>query len=446
MSAAHVFYKPLPMNPAVMPSTGAVRKLTLLQRLQLSLLFVFLFTEVMTGPLRFLLSMANLSALVYVPKIFLAATLMGVTLHRFYVGRISTAFALTLLIFAISSFVGWIYTGNLMQPAFGIFALMPLLYAVMAEPALRKAGARILPYVVVLWCLAAVGVAIDYYTDVPWTGLKYKFGDVSIEGNRAWTTFGFERVAGFARASFEAADQLLMLSIVIVFLSERKLIKLTVWITTGILIYWTTTKKTSGTWIILTLVLPWMTARFTPTGLIRHAKWMIPTLAALIGITLPVSTLFITYELDLNDFVSQLLFASFDDRLTYVWPASLDLALTYGSPIFGRGVGGIGIAQKYFEDMQQMPADNLFIYLYVIFGIFFLPLTFFFVRRIAGCDFGESKWTGLMWSLATAVLFNGWAANALESSVMAISLGMSIGFFTAIPRRKEKRDSFYKIP
>lgn len=434
MTAAHVLYKPLPKYPAVMPSVGSASKLTLSQRLQLSLLFIFLFSEVMTGPLRFLLSMANLSALVYVPKILLAATVLGVTLYRLYVGRISTAFALTLLIFALSSLVGWIYTGNLMQPAFGIFALVPLLYAVMAEPALRKAGSRILPYVVVLWCLAAVGVAIDYYTNVPWTGLEYTLGGFSVEGSREWTTFGFERVAGFARASFEAADQLLLLSIVIVFLSERKLLKPIVWIATGILIYWTTTKKTSGTWIILTLVLPWMNAHFTPTVIIRQAAWVIPTLAALIGIALPVSTLFITYQLNLNDFVSQVLFASFDERLTYVWPASLDLALTHGSPFFGRGIGGIGIAQKYFEEILQMPADNFFIYLYVIFGVFSLPLIYFYTKRAAAVFIKKQDYANLMWALCTAILFGGWAGNVMESPIKSIALGVSISYLSCTRR------------
>jgi hypothetical protein len=434
MTAAHVLYKPLSKYPAVMPSVGSASKLTLSQRLQLSLLFIFLFSEVMTGPLRYLLSMANLSALVYVPKILLAATVLGVTLYRIYVGRISTAFAVTLLIFALSSLVGWIYTGNLMQPAFGIYALIPLLYAVMAEPALRKAGTRILPYVVVLWCLAALGVAIDYYTDVPWAGLEYKFGDVSVEGSREWTTFGFERVAGFARASFEAADQLLLLSIVIVFLSERKLLKPIVWIATGILIYWTTTKKTSGTWIILTLVLPWMTARFTPAVIIRQAAWVIPTLAALIGIALPVSTLFITYQLGLNDFVSQVLFASFDERLTYVWPASLDLALTHGSPIFGRGIGGIGTAQKYFEESLQMPGDNFFVYVYVIFGVFSLPLILFYTKRVATGFLKKHDYAALMWTLSISVLFNGWATNVLESPITSIVLGASISYLSCTRR------------
>lgn len=434
MSAAHVSCKSLPMYPVVMKSVGSASKLTLSQRLQLSLVFIFLFSEVMAGPLRFLLSMASLSALVYVPKILLAATVLGVTLYRIYVGRISTVFALTLLVFALSSLVGWIYTGNLMQPAFGIFALVPLLYAVMAEPALRKAGSRILPYVVVLWCLAAVGVAIDYYTDVPWTGLEYKFGDVSVEGTREWTTFGFERVAGFARASFEAADQLLLLSIVIVFLSERKLLKPVVWIATGILIYWTTTKKTSGTWIILTLVLPWMTARFMPTVIIRQAAWVIPTLAALIGIALPVSTLFIDYQLDLNDFVSQLLFASFNERLTYVWPASLDLALTHGSPIFGRGIGGIGAAQKYFEQSLEMPGDNFFVYVYVMFGVFSLPLILFYTKRVATGFLKESDYAALMWALSISVLFNGWATNVLESPITSIVLGASISYLSCTRR------------
>lgn len=409
--------------------------LPLRNRLILGLLFIFLAMEVFSGPLRFYLAPIGLSPLVYLPKILIVGVVIATVLRTLYQGRIRPLFGAVLVVFVVFGLVGWMFTGNPLQPAFGIFVLLPLIYAVMAEPIVRQAGHRILPFVALLWFAAALGVVLDYLWEMPWTGLAYKLGEIEIEGSREWTTFGVERVAGFARASYEAADQLLLLALPLVCLGRSKVLKLLIWAATGVLIYLTTTKKTGGAFLILTLLMPIIGARMVPALFRRAIMASIPVLIAAAGIGLPISTFFVTYRLDLDSLWSQVLFASFEDRLTVVWPASLALALEHGSAVLGRGIGGIGAAQKYFEPLAFMPADNLFIYLYVTFGLLALAFVWVYVWNLAHLDPDHGAWSRLMWTVGIAVLLNGLANNGLESPITTTFLGISMAYAYATARR-----------
>ena len=407
------------------PSSGY---LPLRHRLILGLLYLFLAMEVFTGPLRFYLAQAGLSTLVYLPKILLVGIMIATVLRTLYQGRIRPLYGAVLAVFVVFGLIGWGFTGHPLQPAFGIFALLPLIFAIMAEPIVRQAGTRILPYIALLWLAAALGVVLDYMWEMPWTGLTYKLGEIEIEGSREWTTFGVDRVAGFARASYEAADQLLLLALPLMLLGRSKVLKLLIWLATGALIYFTTTKKTGGAFLILTLLMPLTSTTNVPALFRRTLTTGMPFLVAAVGIGLPISTFFVTYRLDLDSLWSQVLFASFEERLTIVWPASLALALEHGSAVMGRGIGGIGVAQKRFEALLYMPADNLFIYLYVTFGILALAFVWVYVWSLAQLDTRHSAWSRLMWSVGIGVLLNGLAVNVLESTIMATLLGISMAY------------------
>lgn len=419
-----------------MPSAG----LPLRHRLVLGLLYLFLALEVVASPARFYLAQTGLASLIYLPKLLIVGVVVASALRALYRGRLRPAFAAILLSFMFFALVGWFFTRNPLQPAFGVFALLPLLYAVQAEPALRQMGPRMRPYVALLWCAAALGVAIDARFEVPWAGLVYQLGEAEIQGSREWTTFGVERVAGFARASYEAADQLLLLALPLMFLYRSLILKLAVWLSTGALIYLTTTKKTGGTYLLLTVLLPLMNPAIAPALIRRATTVAVPIAAAAVGIGLPISTFFITYRLDLDSVLSQVLFASFEDRLTVVWPASLDLALERGSAVLGRGIGGIGAAQKHFEPQLFMPGDSFYIYLYVTFGLLAFWFVAAYVASLARLDTQASPWNLMMWALGVAVLLNGWANNGLESPITASMLGITLSYAYAARQRRRATD------
>jgi hypothetical protein len=66
---------------------------------------------------------------------------------------------------------------------------------------------------------AIIGVVINYFLEFPWEGLEYRLGGMDIEGVRSWMELiGVKRLSGFARSSYDAAVQILLLVIFLIFL------------------------------------------------------------------------------------------------------------------------------------------------------------------------------------------------------------------------------------
>lgn len=398
------------------------------QRLTLVVLFLFVAAEVFGGALRYGFAQAGAAWLIYVPKLLIALVVLGTLMGALYRNRIRSTVAASLLVLLLFGLVGVYYTQNVLQPAFGIFVLFPMMLALLAEPALTRFGPRLLPYVTGLWLGAAAGVIYDFYAETPWTGFEYELGGAAVSSSREWWTYGVERVAGFSRASYEVAGHLLFLALPIVLLRRGWFLKSLLWIATGALIALTTTKKTLGVYAILTLLLPILSLHLTRRNFKRVVVTSLPWVVAMIGIALPVSTLFVDYSLDLGSEVSLFLFASFEDRLTWMWPDGLELVFQHGSPIFGRGIGGIGAAQTYFEPALSNSADSLYLYLYAVFGIVALPIIGHYTLNVARVDASRSSWSRLMWFWAIAVLMNGWATNGIEGAFTSILLGITFAY------------------
>ena len=149
-------------SPAMTALRPPLAPVPLRNRLILGLLFIFLAMEVFTGPLRFYLAPIGLSPLVYLPKLLIVGVVIATVLRTLYQGRIRPLFSAVFVVFVFFGLAGWMFTGNPLQPAFGIFVLLPLIFAVMAEPIVRQAGHRILPFVALLWFAAALGQTFGF--------------------------------------------------------------------------------------------------------------------------------------------------------------------------------------------------------------------------------------------------------------------------------------------
>ncbi|QCQ20832.1 hypothetical protein [Desulfoglaeba alkanexedens] len=402
--------------------------LPLSDRLVLAVLFVFLAVEVFQGALRYFFTLIGAPFLIYFPKLLVTAAFIGLAFKTARTMRISRPVFGVLTLFMVFVAVGVHYTGNLMQALFGLFALLPLLFAVLAELAVVRMGQRLVPYVALLWLCAAIGLVYDYFADLPWWDLAYQLGIWELEGSRGLATFGIKRLAGFSRAFYDVAEQLLFLALTWVILGKRVSLTILVWIATGALIVLTTSKKTVGVYLFLTLLLPLMGVRLVPGGFKRAVTGIIPLLVALIGIALPVSTLFVSYRLSIHSYVSRFLFASFEDRLTWCWPDAFSLVFDHGSMLLGRGIGGIGVAQHYFEPQLYSPADNLYLYLYATFGVMSLVLIAIYVASVCRLNVRQDSWARLMWFLGIAALMSGWAANGLEGPFTSTILGLTFAY------------------
>lgn len=398
-------------------------------RLVLALLFIYLATEVFGGAVRYCLTLIGMPWLAYTPKVLVVVAYFGLVLKVAYKGRIGRTMLGALVLLCVFMVLGVDYTANWIQPLFGVFVLLPLLFAILAEPAFYRLGERIVPYAAALWFCAAFGLIYNYLVkDVPWSALNYQLAGVEVTATRAWTTFGIRRAAGFSRASFDVATQLLFLALPWVILGRRKVIAVVAWLATGVLIVLTTTKTQVGVYLFMTLMLPLTGVGGGMPKLKRMITICTPVVIVLVGIGLPVSSLFIDYQLNLNSYVSQFLLASFDARLTSTWPLGFSLVFDHGSAILGRGIGGVGMPQKYFEPLLYSPADNLYLYLYAAFGVIGLLIVGVYTASISKLPVGKDPFARLIWFWGVAILMSGWSVNCVESGLMSCLLGLTFAY------------------
>jgi hypothetical protein len=155
--------------------------------------------------------------------------------------------------------------------------------------------------------------------------------------------------------------------------------------------------------------------------------WLsIPGLTALLGFALPFSTLLVDYNLEFDQPVSRFLFASFGIRLSEVWPQTLELVNNYGQPWLGRGIGGIGGAQQYFEPHRYSPADNLMLYLYVLGGVLFVGLLFVYAFSAVKLAPTRQRFDAFVYMMMVTVLVQGVTGNVMESAFFALFFGVSL--------------------
>ncbi len=120
-------------------------------------------------------------------------------------------------------------------------------------------------------------------------------------------------------------------------------------------------------------------------------------------------------------------YSSLADRALTTWPEALAL-VNWSDPIswlVGRGLGGIGGPQTIAEVDWYNPADNLAIYLFVIFGLGALLVAFLIFgggqRAIQSDRSGRRDF-----AMIIALLGVGAASNVIESVFAMMVLGLAI--------------------
>jgi hypothetical protein len=211
------------------------------------------------------------------------------------------------------------------------------------------------------------------------------------------------------------------------------LLRVPIWLVSCVAIALTTSK----TPLLAILLVPVMLA-----GLILFQRgrdraggfW--PAISVLLALTavmivLPVSsgTASMLSSHNINDY-SFVTTSSLLDRALNMWPGAFALIASDHAPyqwILGRGLGGIGSAQGIFEPLATNAADNLFVFLYVTFGLASVCLLVPMLARFRGQFAVDPPAFRLLFGIAAGVLILGIASNVLESVVPAIALGMLVG-------------------
>jgi hypothetical protein len=375
---------------------------------------------VLEAPFRYGLLLLQLGVFAYLPKLLLAGFLALVLLksRESVAARMVVGFLLVYLVW------GMVNLPDYRQALFGLWVLVPFLFGLwMGRYAAIPQWRSLLVW---LFAIAAGGVFLDFLFTLPWSGT---YGDVlgyKILISRRWNAFSIDRCAGFARASFDAASQLLLFGILLAVSPGRRQVRALVWLCAGVGIALTTSKGALGAWLLLTL-------HFIGGGLLRRPRcwtrlWEGVQAGILLGmIALPLSVLWFHYDPALSGRTMNFLFLSFTERLAWMWPDSwrlLDLGGGYHWWT-GRGWGGLGAAQSYFEPALYRAGDNMFLYVAVLLGLpaAFLGIAAFSLNLWRKLRHGAPDW---LLPLVLAITSYGVVMNVFEEPLLSCALGLAL--------------------
>lgn len=383
------------------------------------LIIVFLTFRVLDAPIRYYLMKLSLTPITLVPNILIICFLTISLLKLILTLQVDRKILLIALFFVYAAIIGVIFIGNFKQITYAFYVLLPLFWGMRSSRTFTDNFFKIKHLITILWALSVLGVFLSVYYQFPWTDMTYDRFGTEVEGSREWAIQGFSRYAGFSRVSFEAASVIMILCLMLIVWHNNIVIKLIIWILSGFAIALTTTKGMIGTYLIVIFSLFIWNWRKLRVAL---------TVAIVLFVTiLPLSTKFITYNLGINDFILRIIFLSFEDRLLNTWPEALLLLEKHGSFLLGRGMGGIGGPQTIFEPIIKNPADNLFLYLFVIFGFSAFIIIYHILQKTIALINSDNNALNSFYFLFWLTVFTfGLTANTIEAPLFGFLIGTAL--------------------
>jgi hypothetical protein len=239
------------------------------------------------------------------------------------------------------------------------------------------------------------------------------------------------RLAGFARASFDAATIVLVLTVPILASRWNVLWRVALWVLAFATIWLTTSK---GALLALAALAVWRVLE----GFRAPRQWVIgwTLFFAACCAALPIAAVQFGFGVRRSTVASWL--SSFMDRVDFMWPDALSGWLEHGSLFIGRGLGGIGFPQLGLEWWRYNAADNLMIYLLVSFGLLALVYVAVLLRGVAQ-TFDANEVDPFFARCVrgwTVVLFSyGCTSNMIEQPLMNLVIGICFGAVTILGPR-----------
>jgi hypothetical protein len=396
------------------------------QKCLLATVALFFLFRVFDAPMRYFLLKVGATALTALPNLLTAALLLLYLVKMMFALSAERGALLAGVLFCYATVVGYIEIGNVLQIAIGVYGLLPIFLGLLAHGAFVENFGRMKTFFIACWVACVAGIFLATVVSFPWVGLSYQNLGVEVEGTREWSTFGITRIAGFSRSSFEAAITVLFFMMVQMALLRRTWTKFLVCTVSGVAIAVTTSKTIVAIHLLLVF--------FLLTRSWRRCWSAVVLVITAVMVAFPISAAFFQYNLDISDLLVKVLLLSFEDRLVNTWPQAWKLLDERGSLLLGRGVGGIGGGQQFFEKAIFNPADNLFVYLYLTFGVFSLLLLYLFLKRmlelLRAQDDGLNRFFLLV---SLTVLTFGITANVLESPLPGFLMGVFFMYRQGVP-------------
>ncbi|TCO07891.1 hypothetical protein [Natronoflexus pectinivorans] len=395
------------------------------------ILALFLLKESLDAIIRYYLASINLVALTYVP-IFLIVIYV---VFNFWAELKRTPYFSSIAIIVmviISSVVGFLNLGQLTPALFAIYVFFPFFFGIQTGDLVYR-SILIKRLALIMIFILSAGVIMEWMGELPWKGFSYEIGGVEIEASRSWASLGIQRLSGFARTSYNFAI-LTVCFLILLYGRINHFAYFLLFLASFFVVSLSTTKGVMLVYIVLALlfIAGWM-SRFLFNFGFKATLGM----SLMVGIVLPISTLWVMYDLDLYDIVMRVIFLSFEMRLTDVWPEAMENFAHWNDYITGKGAGNVGVASMIYNPENYNPVDNLYLYVLIVFGVPFIVLLAILLRRIFKLKESDIYINLLM--MATFIFVYGIFTNVLESGILAYFLGTLISVaFNRSPEENEK--------
>lgn len=386
---------------------------------------IYLFSQVVDGPLRLSLQTIGLELLLY-SRDFIPILIVVVAIcHAVLTDRINKLLFTVMLALLLYGFVGMIHIPNIFQVLYGLKILLPFLMGVISYSSFFNDTRRIKKFFAMFFITACIGMYINYFVEFPWQGLTYQAGGIEIEGTLERETLGFSRLTGFARANFFAAEQILLTAIFLVIFSKSNFMRLIIWLTAGGAIILTTTKTAIGCYLLISLF--FLIYKVAGNRFRIFQKMLIIPLFFMIALPLYENSGVIAWIS--TDIEVESLLGSFEDRILNAWPPAFKHVRDNGNPITGMGIGGAGAAEQRFGSEYHGPTDNMFVYLYTWFGvmsIFSLTIAYLMSQRL---DIDRNNMDLCIYIWLTATFLSGITGSMVESPFYGFIIGIILKHF-----------------
>ncbi len=388
---------------------------------EIILIRLYIIIIILEAPIRYMLNLYKYNNLIYIKDlIMLILLVLGLWKNKFNNGHIWIFIGAS-----ISCVVATIYVKNIKQIGFFILKIfVPFMVGILQyKNILNDFKQNKLFYEVCFW-ISVVGVILNSFIEYPWEGLAYDVGEYDVSASWSWTTTGQKRIAGFTRTSINAAIVISIFLILIQLNEKNSKIKKIICCIIALYAIWITTMK--GTLIAIILFY------FINIFNINFNKKMLINVLIIIMILLPIFSMicepmfeYLEYHLDYKTY--RRYFYSFRERLQGTWPDAFKLVESNGNIFLGRGFGGVGASQSYYEPDIRSPADNLFVYLYITCGVFSFILLYYIMKKVNEMDFKESD-DIYVYNILVLICAYGIVSNIVEGALLGMLFGCCVGY------------------
>jgi hypothetical protein len=399
-------------------------------------LFLVLFLAMSTfeGALRFYTVQAGLPWLIYLKDVFLFCAFCLGAVQVFRARTELFPLMVVTLFLVVGTVVGLYILNDIRQPLFGAKTWLSLLCGTAIATSVDFQSKFLQRSLFLFWLCAVGGIVLTWQWRPPWLGFVYDIGGISLEGSREWSLGQAQRVPGFTRASFDAALQCLFFGTMVVMATRSGLLRLCVWLISLGAGYLTLSR--SGIVALALAVSIYYLTTLSKTAQ-RFAKLTVVGLAIGVAVLPFAARAYYKNKAGGEDASNVASMSSFEERAVKTWPNGFALASSRGGNwITGRGIGGIGAAQQYFEESVFNPGDNLFVYLWGAFGAFsgvFLAFVAFQVGR-ATVPLTAIRQAGMV--VVGAFLGVGLTLNGIEGPISGLFFGMGLVWLTTDNRAR----------